>query len=194
MALNRLGEKGSLYPEINFFSQGREKRWVLLDRSTTWGLGCFPRACCPLLPVLPGSLGRRGNQGAAAASWSRSIAGSSLWTSSSQVPGKPGKPWPRLLGSQVEELWTPVLMQTSSQSAGKSSGKVRKKCRWLGNLEVCLPASREGGEQVGWQKTRIIGMIKCCKLCLIFYRSHREHCSSSRVAEKLNVNRMSVNF
>jgi len=37
-------------------------------------------------------------------------------------------------------------------------------------------------------------MIKICKLQLIFYRSHGKHCNSSRVAEKLIVYRMFVNF
>lgn len=66
--------------------------------------------------------------------------------------------------------------------------------RWQGNLGVCLPASREGAEQVGWQKIRRMGMIKCFKLCFIFYRSRGEHYRSSRVTEKLKVNRMFVNF
>lgn len=71
---------------------------------------------------------------------------------------------------------------------------VWKKSRWLGNLGVWLPTSREDAEQVGWQKMRRMGMIKCFKLCLIFYRSHGEHCRSSRVAEKLKANRMFVTF
>lgn len=63
-----------------------------------------------------------------------------------------------------------------------------------GKPGVCLPASREGAEQVGWQKIRRMGMIKCFKLCFIFYRSRGEHYRSSRVTEKLKVNRMFVNF
>lgn len=120
----------------------------------------------------------------------RGIAGSSLWAILRQVCVEPGKPWPQLLGA-------PALMQTKSQSAGTSWSKVCEKShisRWLGNLGVCLPASREDAEQVGWQEMRRMGMLKCFKLCLIFHRSHGEHCRSSRVAEKLKANWMFVIF
>lgn len=64
-----------------------------------------------------------------------------------------------------------------------------KKAGRLGDL-----GSREGAEQVGWQESRRMGMIKGFKLCSIFYRSHGEHGRSIRVAEKLKANRMFVNF
>lgn len=117
--------KEGWYPKIWVFFQGRENWWVLLERSTMWLLRCFLGACF-LLPTLPGSLGSGGNQWTPAAILSRSITGSSPWTSSSQAAGEPGKLWPQLPGPWAKELWTPVLMQTNSQRAGKSSGNVHK--------------------------------------------------------------------
>lgn len=183
------GGKGSLYSEIDFFFQGRKNRWVQLDRSTVWPLGCFPWAWCPLSMLEEGKISEYQK---------------SHWAGELQATaGEPGSD--RFLGNLANPdpaPWCPSWGTVDLSSDPDPNPKCRdileqgvwKNLRWLRNLGVWLPTNREGAEQVGWQKMRRTGMIKCFKLCLIFYRSHGEHCRSSRVAEKLKANRMFVTF